>query len=64
MGYHPAKFGGHSHVGSEVIMNLVCHVILQDHEIKVSCDVMSGSPSWYITNLPSLVAIGTVIVEI
>ena len=33
MGYHPARFSGHSHFGSEVI-NLVCHVI------KVTCDFM------------------------
>ena len=35
MSYHSATFGGHSHSGSEVIMNLVCHVILQDHVIKM-----------------------------
>ena len=40
MSYHPAKFGGHSHSGSGVIRNLVCHVILQDHMIKGSCDSM------------------------
>ena len=40
MGYYPVKFGGYSHFGSEVIMNLVCHVILQDHAINVSCDFM------------------------
>ena len=44
MSYHPAKFGGHSHFGSKVIINLVCHVILQDHVIKVSCDFMGGGP--------------------
>ena len=45
-------------------MNLVCHVIFQDHVIKVLCDFMGGSPSWYITTLPRLVAIDTVVVEI
>ena len=64
MSYHPAKFGGHSHFGSEGIMNLVCHVILQDHVIKVSYDVMGGSPLWEVTILPSLVGIDTVVVEI
>ena len=44
--YHPVKFGGLSHSGSGFIMNLVCHVILQDHMIKESCDFMGGSPSW------------------
>ena len=46
MSYHSAKFGGHSHPGSGVIRNLVCHVILQDHVDKVSCDFIGGSPSW------------------
>ena len=32
--YHPAKFDGHRHCGSEDIMILVCPMILQDHEIK------------------------------
>ena len=36
MSHHLAKFGGHSHSGSGVIMNLVYHVILQDHMIHVS----------------------------
>ena len=31
--YHPAKFGGHRHTGSEDII-LVCQVISQDHVIK------------------------------
>ena len=61
---HPAKFGGHSHSGSGVIMNLVCHLILQDNMIKGACDCMGGRFSWYVTTLPSLVAIGIVVVEI
>ena len=40
MRYHPARFGGHSHSGSGAIMNLVGHVILQDHVIKESYDFM------------------------
>ena len=39
------KFSGHRHSGSEDIMILVCHVILQDHLIKSSCDFMDRSPS-------------------
>ena len=46
MSYHPAKVGGHSHSGSGVISSLVCHVILQDHVVKGSCDFMDGNPSW------------------
>ena len=34
IGYHPAKFGGHKHCGSEDVVVLVCHVISQDHVIK------------------------------
>ena len=39
MSYHPAKFGVHSQSGCAVIINLVCHVILQDHVIKCLCDL-------------------------
>ena len=45
VGYYPAKFGGHSYFGSDVVMNVACDVILQDHMINVSCDFMSGSLS-------------------
>ena len=62
--YHSAKFGGHQHCGSGDIVVLVCHVILQDHMINGSCDFMSRSPSREVTILPSLGAIGTLIVEI
>ena len=51
--YHLAKFGGQRRCGSEGIMILVCQVISQDHEIKVSFDF-----------LQRLVAIGTEVVEI
>ena len=33
---HPTKFGGHRHCDSGDIIVLVCHLILQDHMIKVS----------------------------
>ena len=36
LSYHTAKFGGHNHCGSGVIMILVCRAILQGHMIKVS----------------------------
>ena len=38
-----AKFGGHRHCGTGDILNLVCHVILQDQEIKGSCNFMGSS---------------------
>ena len=45
MSYHLAKFDGHSHSDSGVIMILVCSVISQDHMKKGSCNFMGGSPS-------------------
>ena len=61
--YHPAKFSGYSYSGKGVIMVLVCHVILQDHVIKGSCNFMGGNPSWQVIALPSLVAIAVLVVE-
>ena len=58
------NFGGHSHSGIGVIISLVCHVISQDHFIKSSSDFICVNSSWQITNLPNLVAIGIVVVEI
>ena len=45
-------------------MVLVCQKIYQDHIIKGSSDVIGRSPSRYVTILPSLVAIGIVVMEI
>ena len=45
-------------------MILVCHVISQDHMTKEKSNIVGGSPSWQVTTLPSLVAIGTVLVDI
>ena len=45
-------------------MFLVCCVICHNHKIILSCAFMGGIPSWYVTNLTSLVAIGTAVVEI
>ena len=45
MSYDPAKFGDHSHLDSDVVMNLVCHLIMQDHVIQGSYDFMGGSTS-------------------
>ena len=39
-------------------MVLVCHMILQGHAIKTSCDFMSGSSSWQVTTLRTLVTTG------
>ena len=61
--YYPVKFGGHRHSDSRDKVVLVCHVILQDHVIKGSCDVMRRSPSKSVTILPSLAAIVNVVME-
>ena len=44
-GYYLAKFGGHRYFRSDVVMNVACDGILQEHMINVSCDFMSGSLS-------------------
>ena len=41
----------------------VCHVFLQEHVIQRSCDFMGRSQSKQVTILPSLVVIGTLVVE-
>ena len=64
VGYHPVKFGGHRHSDNGDIVLPVCHVILQDHMIKVSCDFIGRSLSRYVAISPSLVTISTVVVKI
>ena len=44
------------------VVAVVVDMILQDHVIKGSCDFMGTSPSWYVTILPSLLALGIVVV--
>ena len=57
------QFGFCSYSGSGVVMILVSHVVSQGHLIKGSCDFMSGSTSCSVITLPSLVALGIVVVE-
>ena len=45
-------------------MNLICHVISENHVIKGSCDYMGSWPIKVIHYTTSLVAIGTLEVEI
>ena len=61
--FQSASFGGYRHCSSEDIMILVCHVILQNRVIKGSCEFMGKTPSRQVTILPSLLIIGTVVVE-
>ena len=61
--HHPTNSGGHRHCGSEKIMALACHMILQGYMIKRSCNFMDRSPSKQVTILHSYVAITTLVVE-
>ena len=61
---HFSKFSGHRPCGSRVITHLIFHVILKDHVIKGACQFLKGSSSVYIPTLPSLVALGIVVVDI
>ena len=63
LSHQPTKFGGHRHCSSGDIMVFVYHVTLKDHVIKALNEFMVSSPSRYVTILPSLVAIGTVMVD-
>ena len=56
--------GGYMHCGSDDIMILVCHVILQNHVIEGSWDFMDQIPAEPITSFLSLVAICTVVINI
>ena len=61
---HTANFDGHKHYNSEDISFLICRVISEEHMIKALFNLMVGSPSCYVTTLPSLVTIDIVLVEI
>ena len=62
--HYPAKFCGHRRIGIGDIMVFVCHVISNDHVIRGSSNFMGRSLSRKVFVFPSLVTIGTVIVEI
>ena len=62
--HSPAKFGGHRHCGSEDMMFLICHAILQDHVSQKEYIFLARSPWKYVNILSSLVAIDTAVVEI
>lgn len=61
--YHLSRFDGHKYHGSVDMMILVCYKILEDTSSK-SHVTMSRSSSYLVTILPTLVAIGTVVVNI
>ena len=45
-------------------MHLICYLTLQDHISKLTCDFMEGSSLLHIPTLPSLVAIGIIVVDV
>ena len=60
----PDKSDDCNHDGSGAKTYLICFVTLQDHVIQGFCDYIEGKSSLYVTTLPSLVAIGIVVLEI
>ena len=62
--YHLAMLGGQWFIVIGGVKYLICHVTSQKNVIEGSSNFMSGSSSWYVTTLPSLVAISIVVVEI
>ena len=64
--HYPIKFGGHGHCGCGDVFGLpgVFSLNLQDHMTRGSGNFMGTSPLRQATILPSLLLIGTAIVEI
>ena len=60
--YQLARFGGDRHCGSRDIKLLVFHMILKNHMITGSCDILGRKIE--VTSLPSLGAIRIVEVEV
>ena len=59
-----AKLDGHTHHCNRDIMGSVCHVISPNHLTKRYSNIMGRSPCRLVIILSSLVAIGTVVVDI
>ena len=62
MGGSPIIFLGHCSSATGEMMYLICQVNSQDHVME-GCDFMGESSSLYVSILPGLVAIGSVVVE-
>ena len=62
--HHPVNFEGNRNCFGEDIMVLLCHVILQDHLVKMLSGFMSGNLSQLVTTLQYLIAMAIVVVEI
>ena len=59
---YPAKFGGHC--GSVDMKYLICHVTLQFHVIKESCNLLERKCLLYVTTLLGLAAEDIAVLEI
>ena len=57
-------FRGHWSIASGDIKYLIYNVTSQNYVIEGSGNFMSGSSSWYVSTLPSFVALNIVLVEI
>ena len=57
-------FDGHRSSGdiSGAVWHLICHMTPQNRVIEESSNFMGGRSSRYVTNLPRLLTIGTVVV--
>ena len=64
LNHHLDMFGCHRSIASGDIKYLICHVTSENEMIEGPCNfIISESFSWYVTTLPSLVAIDIVAVE-
>ena len=61
--HHLAMFGGHWSIAIGYVKYLIFHVTSQKYVIEGSSNFMCGSFLWYVTTLPSLLAIGIALVE-
>ena len=61
--YHFAMFGGSWSTASGNVKYYICHMTRKKQLIEGSCN-MSGSSSYYVTTLASLVVIGIVVIEL
>ena len=58
-----AMFSGYCSRESRHIQYLICQVASQNYPTEWSSYFVSWRPSWHVTTLPTLVTIGTVVVE-
>ena len=61
--HHLAMFCDHWSSASGNIKYLIFHVTSQNHLIEGSCKFMKETSLLYVTAMPSLVAIGIVVIE-